>query len=176
MEICFPSSPALVFVFGIWTRGMYNTQIIHHMTLNLDLLFSTLFYAVFNLFRAPFILTFPLCPRGFLLSIPPAEVPVPPCPQPHSWQGDAHFPPCFSPLAGRAEPLGHSQCWALSLRGVSEHYASLWSCLLLAGDDLEGRARQRRSRISPPVDRPVCRQMLKQSIHGVHRTKGVWWS
>lgn len=43
MEICFPSSPALLFVFGIWTGGMCNTQIIHHMALNLDLLFPTFF-------------------------------------------------------------------------------------------------------------------------------------
>lgn len=170
MEICFPSSPAPVFVFGIWRQGMCNTEIIYRTTSNLDLIFSTPFYSIFfftliYFFSTPFYSFFFFSfSQGIPAQHPLAEVqPLVPAPtvlagetcrsaapSPTRGKGMLIFPPLFPTLAGRggrAEPPGRSRCWPLSLRGVSEHYASLPSCLLLAGDDLEGRAWQRHSRI-----------------------------
>lgn len=64
-------------------------------------------------------------------------------------RGRSFFPFFLSPgRQGRpCRAPGRSRCWPLSLRGVPEHYASLPSCLLLAGDDLEGRAWQQCGRI-----------------------------
>lgn len=171
MEICFPSSPAPVFVFGIWRRGMYNTEIIYRTTSNLNSIFfrPLLFCFFFNLnlfFPTPFYSFFLFSfSRGIPAQHPLAEVqpgvPAPTvpagetcrsaAPSPTRGKGMLIFPPLFPPApAGRggcAELPGRSRCWPLSLRGVSEHYASLPSCLRLAGDDLEGRAWQRRSQI-----------------------------
>lgn len=109
MEICFPSSPAPVFVFRIWRRGMYNTEIIYRTTSNLDLIFSTSFYSIFFyldiFFSTPFYSFFFFFFPGDSCSASPSRGPtagtgshragwgdVPLCsPQPHSWQGDAHF-------------------------------------------------------------------------------------
>lgn len=79
--------------------------------------------------------------------------------------------PLLAGRGGRAEPWGHSRCWPLSLRGVSEHYASLPSCLLLAGDGL-GQSPAAAQPGLAPVGGPVCGQMLKRDICGVPVSEG----